>query len=75
MHRMERENRFASNRLRPGDPEDLESYKTRRGKVGGYRDCLSPASIDWIDRKIESELSDSFGYSSCRTIDIFSSPA
>jgi hypothetical protein len=31
------------------DPEDPESLKVRRGKVGGYADELSPEDIAWCD--------------------------
>jgi hypothetical protein len=35
--------------LRPADPQDPESFKTRRGKVGGYRDYLSAQDIAYLD--------------------------
>lgn len=53
MHRMEREGQFGSSRLKPATEEDPESYKTRRGEVGGYVDYLSAEDIDYIDRLIE----------------------
>ena len=42
MKRMEQQMRFPGKKLRPADPGDEESYKVRRGKVGGYADYLSP---------------------------------
>lgn len=39
LQRRERAGFFTSFRLRPGDPQ---SYKIRRGKVGGYRDDFTP---------------------------------
>ena len=42
MRNMERENRFDRRLLKPGDPSDPESFKVRRGQVGGWVDYLSP---------------------------------
>jgi hypothetical protein len=35
--------------LRPGDPGDAESFKVRRGIVGGYGDYLSDTDISYCD--------------------------
>lgn len=40
--------------LRPGDSSDPESYKTRRGKVGGYVDYLSTEDIDYCNERMKS---------------------
>jgi hypothetical protein len=52
MRRLETADYFGTQRLRPADPGDDESYKVRRGVVGGYRDYLSQADIDYIDRVV-----------------------
>jgi hypothetical protein len=52
MRRLERANAFGDPRLQPGDPGEPESYKVRRGIVGGYVDYLSPADIAYIDREL-----------------------
>lgn len=62
MRRMEREGAFASGALRPADRKDPESYKTRRGRVGGYVDYLSPEEIAYLDQRISNELSPFYGY-------------
>lgn len=49
MKTMEAENRFDRKLLRPGDPSDPESYKVRRGVVGGYADYLSDADARLIE--------------------------
>jgi hypothetical protein len=49
---LERANVFHDPRLQPGDPSDPESYKVRRGRVGGYVDYLSQADIAYIDREV-----------------------
>lgn len=40
------------NILTPGDPTDPNSFKVRRGKVGGYRDELSAEDIAFCDQVI-----------------------
>jgi len=51
----------ADMRLRPGDPARPESFKVRRGRVGGYRDDLDPASIAYADAAI-ARLDPFYGY-------------
>jgi len=62
MRRLERDGRFASERLRPGDPEDVESYKVRRGKVGGYVDYMDADLLGQVNRRMERRLPVDFGY-------------
>lgn len=38
--------------LTPRDPEDRDSFKVRRGQVGGYRDELSPEDVAFCDEVI-----------------------
>jgi len=52
-------------RLRATDPDDPESYKVRRGKVGGYVDYLSPGDIEYADCAMEM-LDSFFGYGESR---------
>lgn len=53
---------FDTHRLRPGDPEDPESFKARRGKVGGFVDYLAPETIARMEAVIEAELDPWYGY-------------
>jgi hypothetical protein len=46
---------------REGDPE---SFKTRRGKIGGYVDYLSADDVAWLNGRIDAELDPFYGYSS-----------
>ncbi len=62
MRKMELSDHFHSFRLRPGNPEDPESFKTRRGKVGGFADYLSSSDIAYMNHKIRTRLSPTFGY-------------
>ena len=66
MQKMEREGLSSLSRLKPGDPNDTESYKARRGKVGGYKDYLDSGDIEYLNYKIETELADYFGYSTAQ---------
>lgn len=53
----------ASHRLQAADPGNPDSYKTRRAKVGGYRDYLEPREVMTIDALVEDQLDRRFGYS------------
>lgn len=62
MRKLESAGAFASKILRAGDARDPESFKVRRGKIGGFEDYLSPndqlyasAALQKLDRR--------FGYS------------
>lgn len=48
-------------RMAPTDPQDLDSYKIRKGVVGGYVNYMSPDDIAYVDNKISS-LSPFFDY-------------
>ena len=59
LKRKERENFFQNSRLKARNTEDPDSYKVRRGKVGGYRDYFSPEEIERIDRLVSERLESS----------------
>ncbi|MEP6699159.1 MAG: sulfotransferase domain-containing protein [Verrucomicrobiota bacterium] len=61
MKKLETAGAFASKILRPGDALDPESYKVRRGKVGGYVDYLDEADLKYAD-EVMRELNPRFGY-------------
>ncbi|MGE3873369.1 MAG: sulfotransferase domain-containing protein [Parvibaculaceae bacterium] len=50
-------------RMKPRDASNLDSYKVRRAKVGGYRDYFTDDEIARIDRLVATTLSPIFGYS------------
>ncbi len=64
MRKMELADAVGSDRLRPTDKGDPDSYKTRRGKVGGYVDYLSEPDIAMLTRRLQEELSPFYGYGS-----------
>jgi hypothetical protein len=46
----------------PKDVNNPESFKTRRGKVGGYRDQFTADELVTIERCVSDNLSSAFGY-------------
>ena len=61
MQKLEAAGAFDSNILHPGDVRDPESFKVRRGKVGGYREYLSAEDQQFAAAAI-TELDRRFGY-------------
>lgn len=61
MRKMEREGSFQSGVLNPAQKSDEDSYKTRKGKVGGYIDYLTEDQIQRLNDKMQ-DLSAYFGY-------------
>jgi hypothetical protein len=62
MKKLEAAGAFASKILRPGDARDPESFKVRRGKVGGYVDYLEGSDMDYVAEMMR-KLDSRFGYS------------
>lgn len=58
------ENGFGGDRLVPRDRKVTDSYKVRRGKIGGYREYFDARQAQMIDDLIDRELDQSFGYRS-----------
>lgn len=52
----------AGSRMRAADKDNPDSFKVRRGKVGGFRDYFDDAQIAAIERAVETELRPGFGY-------------
>src|SRR6266496_3070737 len=63
MQKLEAAGIFDSKILHPGDVRDPESFKVRRGKVGGYREYLSAEDQEYAANAL-SELDARFGYNS-----------
>jgi hypothetical protein len=53
MKKMEMDGTFDDPKMRPGDANDKESFKVRKGKVGGYREYLGEEDIRFIDQTVE----------------------
>lgn len=52
----------SSGRLRAGNVENPDSFKTRRAKVGGYQDYFDDTEVAAIDDVIDKTLDARFGY-------------
>jgi len=61
MQKLEAAGSFDSNILHPGDVRDPESFKVRRGKVGGYSEYLSTEDQQFAADAM-TELDRRFGY-------------
>jgi hypothetical protein len=61
MQKLEAAGAFDSNILHPGDVRDPESFKVRRGKVGGYREYLSVEDQEYAATALTG-LDPRFGY-------------
>ncbi|HEU0210208.1 MAG TPA: sulfotransferase domain-containing protein [Candidatus Udaeobacter sp.] len=61
MQKLEAAGAFDSNILHPGDVRDPESFKVRRGKIGGYREYLSVEDQEYAASAL-AELNPLFGY-------------
>ncbi len=62
MHEMEIMNKFENEMLKPSDVKNVESFKTRKGKVGGFRDYLNENEIEYINQKILKNMPEWYGY-------------
>jgi hypothetical protein len=61
MRKLESAGGFASKILRAGDAQDPESFKVRRGKIGGFQDYLSPNDQAYASAALQ-KLDRRFGY-------------
>ncbi len=63
MKKMEEKRTFwrSGSRIRPGDKQNPNSYKVRRGKVGGFRDYFDDDQVNEINKVITS-LDPVYGY-------------
>ena len=57
MRKLEEERVFKSKKLVPGDKGNPDSYKVRRGKVGGYRDYFNDRELATVEELVRSRLS------------------
>ncbi len=61
MRKLESSQTFSKTSMQPGDTNDEESYKVRKGKVGSYSEYLSQDDMNFINQVIE-EAGHPFGY-------------
>ena len=63
MQQLEKEGGFLSFRLQPSDPTNLNTYKVRKGKVGGYKDELELNDLAYLDALMSKRFTGRFIYS------------
>ena len=61
---MEHNNEYDRSWLKARDLQDNESFKVRRGKIGGYVDYLEDDQIEMVNNMINETLTPEFGYHS-----------
>jgi len=52
LKKLEARNKFKKGMLKPANTADPESFKVRKGKIGGYTEYLSEADVALIDKAI-----------------------
>ena len=62
MKKMEASKQYDAKLLQPGDVSDPDSYKVRRGKVGGFRDYLQSDDLEYAHTAV-TRLDRRYGYS------------
>ena len=62
LQRQEAAGFFRNEILRPGDVAQPNSFKVRRGKVGGYRDEMTAEQVAAVDQEIDALLDPGLGY-------------
>ena len=62
MRQLEKTDALGLSTLAPSQRGGRESFKVRRGKVGGYADYLAPETIEYINRRTQKELPKIYGY-------------
>ena len=63
MKKMEQDTFFKGSgaRVKPGDRDNPDSFKTRKAKVGGYRDYFTDAQCQQLEQMM-ARLDPMFGY-------------
>ena len=62
MKKREASNFYRSDKLKPGDAANPDSYKVRKGKVGGYRDYFEKHQLGEIEELVGRADLEAFGY-------------
>jgi len=62
MQKIEKKGGTKSDKLKPADINDVNSYKTRKGKIGDYKNHFTAEEIEYLNKKMQDNLSPFFGY-------------
>lgn len=62
LQQREREGYYNDKALRPADPDDPNSFKVRRGKIGGYRQDMTEQQAATAESIVRAQLDPAIGY-------------
>jgi hypothetical protein len=62
MRKLEMSNKINDYRMKPGDKSDPNSFRTRKGKSGGYLEELSAEDIAYVDKLMQKTMPKFLGY-------------
>ena len=64
LRKKEQENYFwrSGSRVQARDSKNPDSFKVRKGKVGGYKDYFDDAQVAELDAMVDAQLLPAFGY-------------
>lgn len=62
MRKMELSNALKDYRMRPANEKDQQSYRTRKCKLGSFKEELKEEDLDYIDEELSKRLDPMFNY-------------
>ena len=62
MRKMEMNEKINDYRMKPGNKKDPNSFRTRKGKVGGYKKELNEEDMNYINNELKEKLDSFLGY-------------
>lgn len=62
MQNIEKNSNIKTIKLKPADKNDINTYKTRRGKINGFTDYLNNEEIKYLTEKMKKKLNKYFDY-------------
>ncbi|GIX29890.1 MAG: sulfotransferase [Porticoccaceae bacterium] len=62
LRKLEASGHFRQGGMRLVNPRDPNAFKTRRGKVGGYREDFTPGQVAELEALVRERLNPAFGY-------------
>jgi hypothetical protein len=63
MRKLEMAGAVKDYRMQSGDVKDPNSFRTRKGKVGGYIEEMSPSDVAYVTSMVKEKLDPDLGYS------------
>ena len=66
LRQLESKGFFRQGGMKLRNPDDPNSFKVRRGKVGGYRDYFTAEQAAELEALVQERLSPAFGYTPVR---------